>query len=275
MAERSRAAGQQRYDREGLYAWATQRFSDFTDQLKEEEFRTLSRLKLRDLLLDLSRKGYPSTTQDQLDEKLEEVLAGSKTVSTEQATTLKTWAKSDVDLEVNVEEISGADYDKARRILWDAYDRRYRPEMRQMERSLLLSMLDSAWKNHLHTMDHLRAGVRLRWVGQMDPKIEYKREGMKEFESMWQGVEDKVTDTVFRMEEAEGVQETVWQITSTIHEEAARLLPQEDPNQMATSSSGEKKSAPIRNRTERVGRNEKCPCGSGKKYKNCCLKVRK
>ena len=101
---------------------------------------------------------------------------------------------------------------QAQQVLWNAFDERYRPEMRQMERSLLLNQLDTAWKNHLYTMDHLRSGIGLRGYAQEDPKTVYKREGMKEFEAMWEGMEDKVTDAVFRMEETEAFQESLWAI---------------------------------------------------------------
>src|SRR5947208_15294596 len=97
--------------------------------------------------------------------------------------------------------------------------------MRGMERSLLLNQLDTSWKNHLYTMDHLRASIGLRGMGQMDPKIEYKKEGMQEFNSMWDGVNDKVTDSVFRMEEADDFQESaVWTISSTPHDAAPRPM---------------------------------------------------
>ncbi|NDH07589.1 preprotein translocase subunit SecA, partial [bacterium] len=175
-------------------------------------------------------------------------------------------------LKIRQELLVGATKEQARQVLWNAFDDRYRPEMRTMERGLLLAQLDSAWKNHLYTMDHLRSTVGLRGYAQEDPKTVYKREGMKEFESMWEGVEERVTEIVFRMEEAEEVQDTVWVIGSAIHESAPRLeAPAEQ--QVSTNQSGQEvKVETIRNRGERVGRNDPCPCGSGKKYKNCCMK---
>ena len=113
--------------------------------------------------------------------------------------------------------------EKARDVLWNAFDARYRPEMRRMERSLLLNQLDTAWKNHLYTMDHLRSGIGLVGYAQEDPKIKYKQEGMKEFKAMWEAMEDKVTDTVFRMEETEAFQESVWVIGATRHDAAPRV----------------------------------------------------
>ena len=73
--------------------------------------------------------------------------------------------------------------------------------MRELEKVLLLQILDTSWMEHLRAMDHLRSSVGLRGYAQVDPKVEYKREGMKTFEEMWSGVSDKVTDLVFRMEQ--------------------------------------------------------------------------
>src|SRR5438445_9585834 len=98
--------------------------------------------------------------------------------------------------------------------------------MRGMERGLLLGRLDSSWKNHLYTMDHLRSGIGLVGYAQVDPKTEYKRQGMKEFDAMWEGVQDKVTDTVFRMEEEESFQESVWSIGAAVHETAQGAIAQ-------------------------------------------------
>src|SRR5436190_2647652 len=96
--------------------------------------------------------------------------------------------------------------------------------MRRMERGLLLNQLDTSWKNHLYTMDHLRSVVGLRGYAQEDPKTVYKREGMKEFDDMWDGLQDKATDAVFRMEEEEGFQESLWAIGQAVHEQARPTL---------------------------------------------------
>jgi preprotein translocase subunit SecA len=93
---------------------------------------------------------------------------------------------------------------------------------------------------------------------------------MKEFASMWEGVEDKVTETIFRMEESEAFQETMWVISSAVHEAAPRATAEAAD---ANAGQAEKKvTEPIRNRGEKIGRNDPCPCGSGKKYKNCHMR---
>ena len=98
---------------------------------------------------------------------------------------------------------------------------KFRPEMRRMERALLLQILDSGWKEHLLTMDHLRSSVGLRGYAQVDPKVEYKREGMRLFEGMWHSVGNYVTDLIFKMEQLdEGFVGSTWVESAAIHEEA-------------------------------------------------------
>jgi preprotein translocase subunit SecA len=269
------APGGQRYNREGLYYWANQRFPQARERLTEEEFRTQSRARLHELLLDISRSTYPTTHEEDIDNKLDEVFEGSRRPSdAEDAKELAEWARHSLGLEVAEPALTGVTRETAQQVLWNAFDDRYRPEMRGVERSLLLSQLDSAWKNHLYTMDHLRSGIGLRGWGQEDPKTAYKQEGMKEFKVMWEGMEDKVTDTIFRMEETEAFAESVWTIGATIHEAAPRVTAQNaQQDGTSTNAGGEKKKAePIRNRGDKVGRNDPCPCGSGKKYKNCHMR---
>jgi preprotein translocase subunit SecA len=227
------------------------------------------------MLIDISRSTYPTVGQEAINDKLEEVFEGSnRPADAEDAKELADWSKTTLNIEVPESALAKATFEQAQQVLWNAYDERYRPEMRQMERSLLLNQLDSAWKNHLYTMDYLRSGIGLRGWGQEDPKTVYKQEGMKEFKTMWEGIEDKVTDTVFRMEETEAFQESLWTIGATIHESAPRAAAQAAQEAaMSTNAGGEvKKVETIRNRGEKVGRNDPCPCGSGKKYKNCHMR---
>ncbi len=175
MAERPAAPGQQKYDREGLYNWAKVRFPQAADELVEEDFRTLSKAKLQEKLLAVSRKSYPKLRQGDIDRQVEETFAHADRAEPEDARELAAWAKTHLDLDVKEERLAGVTQEEARDELWSAFDLRYRPEMRSMERSLLLHQLDTAWKNHLYAMDHLREGMRMMWVGQIDAKTEYKR----------------------------------------------------------------------------------------------------
>jgi preprotein translocase subunit SecA len=145
--------------------------------------------------------------------------------------------------------------------------------MRRMERALVLQILDEAWKNHLLIMDHLRSSVGLRGYAQVDPKVEYKREGMKTFEEMWDSVGQRVTDLVFKIEQLdEGFVGSTWSEAEAVHEEASvsDIAAQQEAAIEGTES--DRKPEPIRHKGPRVGRNDPCPCGSGKKFKQCCMK---
>jgi preprotein translocase subunit SecA len=261
-----------RYDRAGLYAWVRMRFAGPAESLSEEEFRTQPKSKLQEIVMDLSRRLMPATGQEAIDDKLAEAFEGTARSEAADAAELAEWFKTTYGIEVPAEKLTGVTEDAARQLLWNAFDDRYRPEMRGLERSLLLARIDDAWKKHLLTMDHLRSGIGLVGYAQVDPKTEYKREGMKAFDEMWSGVQDKITDAVFRMEEEEGFQEVVG---VAYHEAAPRLVaPSGDGQNGVTTNAAqsEKKPEPIRNTADRVGRNDPCPCGSGKKYKNCHMR---
>jgi preprotein translocase subunit SecA len=282
MADRPSAqqAGGQRYNREGLYYWAKDRFPGWvvkdrpapkTPSLAEEDFRTESRARLIEKLLEISKAAYPTIEQETIDEKLDEAFEGTKYAEAEDAKELADWARSALDVVVDPARLTGVTRSTARNILWNAYDDRYRPEMHGMERSLLLNQLDTSWKNHLYTMDHLRAGIGLAGYGGDDPKTMYKQEGMKEFGLMWEGIQDRVSEMIFRMEETEAFQESLWVIGEAVHARADRGF--EAPSTNGATGSEPKVVEPIRNRGEKIGRNDPCPCGSGKKYKNCHMRA--
>jgi preprotein translocase subunit SecA len=281
MSERPVAPGvAHRYDRGGLMRWCQQRFPNLGDALSEEDFRTLSRARLEEKLREVSKRAFAAVGQEQIDAKLEEAFRGTQAAEADDARELSEWAKNELELEFPPEALEGGSEDEARQALWNAYDAKFRPEMRRMERGLVLNQLDTTWKNHLYTMDHLRSVVGLRGYAQEDPKTVYKREGMKEFEAMWEGLQDKVTDTVFRMEEEEAFQESIWSIGAVTHEQAqsalvAGSMQAQQQEAIANSQQGERKVEPIRNRGTKVGRNDPCPCGSNKKYKNCCMRLLK
>jgi preprotein translocase subunit SecA len=143
----------------------------------------------------------------------------------------------------------------------------------------LLQFLDVGWKDHLYAMDHLKSGIGLRGYAQVDPKVEYKREGRKIFEAMWETVDRRVTDLIFRVEQADAsFVSSVWHVTNAEHQaldrstlEAGDTGIREQQRAAEQASKGDRKTEPIRRRSQKVGRNEPCPCGSGKKFKNCCM----
>ncbi|MDR2117890.1 MAG: SEC-C domain-containing protein [Planctomycetaceae bacterium] len=168
---------------------------------------------------------------------------------------------------------------------WDIYeleDRlcslvedRYNPEMRTMERSLVLQILDTVWKDHLLVMDHLRSGIGLRGYAHEDPKVVFKREGMQIFSEMWNTVYSRVTDLIFRMEQLDSdFVSSTWQEAEARHDEVqtnhtVSNFEKEQTETAENIQTSDKKKEPFRNREPQIGRNDPCPCGSGKKYKNC------
>jgi len=156
----------------------------------------------------------------------------------------------------------------------------YNPEMRGMERSLVLQILDTVWKEHLLVMDHLRSSIGLRGYAQIDPKVEFKREGMRLFTGLWNTVYSRVTDLIFHMEQLDqGFVKSTWQEAETRHDEAGSALSDfaKEQTEAGDNAGGDKKLEPIRNKGPKyqgpaVGKNDPCPCGSGKKYKACCGK---
>ena len=141
-------------------------------------------------------------------------------------------------------------------------------------RYVVLEELDRCWKEHLRNMDALRDGIGLRGYGQRDPKLEYKREGFLMFENLLIVIRQNIMRTLTRVHIRVQLPE--------VHEEEPRdimdpaELRHSDSLESAVLSSGSStadedgKQQPVRNTKKAIGRNDPCPCGSGKKYKKCC-----
>jgi len=134
------------------------------------------------------------------------------------------------------------------------------PVMDHLMKVLLLQAIDGQWKGHLLVIDHLKEGIGLRGYGQKDPKEEYKREAYSLFIDMMGRIRHEVLQKLFR------VQLVREDDVERLEAERRRSQPRLD---MIGSDGGAAKSVPIRTATK-VGRNDPCPCGSGKKYKRCC-----
>ena len=141
------------------------------------------------------------------------------------------------------------------------------PVMRQFESSLMLSMIDQHWREHLASLDHLRQGIGLRGYAQKNPKQEYKREAFELFSSMLDRIKHDVvrillTVQVRSPQDVEAVEEQAPSVSNvryqhTDYDEALAAEPEASP------------AIPFVRAGEKVGRNDPCPCGSGKKYKHC------
>ncbi len=166
--------------------------------------------------------------------------------------------------------------------------------MRQFERHVFLTVIDNLWKDHLYEMDHLKSGVQYRSFGQKNPLFEYQREGLHMFEDLRTMISKEVTSFIFRLERVEQRSAPAPQPSQTLHgnfsvftqaggqssqqsaapaQQAAPVQQQSynnAPQQQMTNRSGPQppRQPVVRNAFE-VGRNDPCPCGSGKKFKKC------
>ncbi len=147
----------------------------------------------------------------------------------------------------------------------------FRKELSDLERYVLIQIFDVAWKDHLYTMDHLKESIMLRAYAEKDPKIEYKHEGYKMFNQMLQGIANRVTDIIFKVRLQAGERaRNVWNVSRATHEQASGQFESAQRQRAAAMApQGEQKVKTIKHEEPRVGRNDLCPCGSGKKYKKC------
>ena len=127
---------------------------------------------------------------------------------------------------------------------------------RQIEKMVMLRVIDAQWKDHLLGMDHLKEGIGLRGYGQKDPLVEYKREGFDMFANMMTRIKSEVLEHLFRVQVAKGESPPMLQAT---HRPPMHLSRGEPEPRVQT----------VRREGIKVGRNELCPCGNGKKYKKC------
>jgi len=151
--------------------------------------------------------------------------------------------------------------------------------MSQLEKIILLQTIDRCWKEHLRDMDDLRQGINLRGYGGENPLVEYKKEAYQMFGALNYRIEKEVTNYLFKVKVSEEETESVFAASKMrfVHPEAWDFGRKESPvsaqmqdSQIATPQGKEKKLSPYRRTQPKIGRNEPCPCGSGKKYKKCC-----
>ncbi len=144
------------------------------------------------------------------------------------------------------------------------------------ERNVMLYSMDSHWREHLSALDYLRKGIHLRSYGQKDPKQEYKREAFELFAMLLNMIRQDVIQTIMLVriqsqEEIEALEEQLMQNVDNVQYQHAGALPDATPEALLSSEDQpeEAKQKPIVNAVPKVGRNEPCPCGSGKKFKQC------
>ncbi len=146
--------------------------------------------------------------------------------------------------------------------------------MRALERMVLLRVVDSKWMDHIDAMDQFRRGIGLRAFAQRDPINEYRMEGFDMFDAMVESIREETVYMLHHVRvESKVEQKEVTDIRANVDSEGRPVISTvARQRQMATNQPGGEKQAPVRTE-KKVGRNEPCPCGSGKKYKNCCGKA--
>jgi preprotein translocase subunit SecA len=145
----------------------------------------------------------------------------------------------------------------------DIYERKaaeFGPEtMRQLQKMIYLQSIDSLWKEHLLAMDHLKEGIGLRGYGQRNPLQEYQKEGYEMFMELIQQIKEETIEKLFRIQLARPAE----------IEQYERVRQQPLILSHGDGEEVEEKKKPVKRESKKVGRNDPCPCGSGKKYKKC------
>ncbi len=179
--------------------------------------------------------------------------------------------KADIESLNNRQALAGLITERA----WKSYNEKValvgEDGFANFEKIILLHTLDTLWKDHLLSMDHLKGGIGLRGYGQKNPLQEYKKEGFDLFVSMISTLKSDVAERLFKVQiKKEGGEEE-----KTALEAAPR--PRQKPRKLRygrgeenNAESESEKDQPVTRQGDKVGRNDPCPCGSGKKYKRCC-----
>ncbi len=204
------------------------------------------------------------------------------------------WANHAFPIGLRKEHVENKTAEEVRQIIFDKVTRAYEAKaanenpdaLKAIERLIVLNALDRLWQEHLYNMDQLRNGIGLRAYGQKDPLVEYKTEAFGMFEEMMDNVKNEIANNIFRSASSLAAFENFLRALP-IQFSAPELSSGSAFSQGATAARPptgtgqpqggdmveeaiEKTTTPVRRDVPKVGRNEPCPCGSGKKYKNCC-----
>jgi preprotein translocase subunit SecA len=256
------------YASEQLAVWVKAKFGTF---ISGDEIRSLTVEALRQRLVDISRQA-----NDNVDRHIDEAVA-----TLQESRMLSSWVSDRFVTQASADEFEGEPVEERRERIKELAHAFLRRELTELERTVLLQIYDVTWKDHLYAMDQLRDTIGLRGIAQRDPVIEYKREGSRLFEVFLKNLREKVTDVIFRMRIAsagdmrnvyEGQEELFdanesYGVGDSAAAKELQAAPQETPS---PEMEEHPPLDPIVNAGPKVGRNDPCPCGSGKKYKHCC-----
>ncbi len=234
--------------------------------------------------------------RDTLAELVETEVSAEKYFENWQLDGILSWLKQNLNVSLTEQDITSdrmtldvLSESVAEKVL-EAYEKREQEmtsgQMREIERRVLLNVVDELWRDHLHEMDLLKEGISFRAYGQKDPLIEYKKESFHLFQDLVANINKNVTRKVFTTyiiapEALRDFLEMANQdhsSTSAFEKAKASLIANRTRDNNAVPvpkepPTGEKRKITPRVVEEKVGRNDPCPCGSGKKYKKCCGKL--
>ncbi len=199
------------------------------------------------------------------------------------------WVNQAFPIGLRRDQVENKTSDEVRQLILDKVTRAYEAKaahedphtLKAIERLIVLNALDRLWQEHLYNMDQLRAGIGLRAYGQRDPLVEYKAEAFTMFDEMMSNVKNEIANNVFRSASSLAAFENFLRALPTSLSgpdlDAGAAFGGRPPQPGGPKSGGdvvdkaiEDATRPVKRDTPKVGRNEPCPCGSGKKYKNCC-----
>jgi preprotein translocase subunit SecA len=252
------------YGQQGTNVYAFEALADWANRkynagLTAEEIQNTKPRSLQRRLLELSQ----SYNDGKLEQELADKIAGLSIPE------LVSWTNERFQASLTENDLSGDGSDIKNRLMPLAKEF-LRAELSDLEKYVLIQVYDSTWKDHLYSMDHLKSSIWMRSWAEKDPKTEYKREGYRMFNEMLSTIEDRVTDIIFKVHLEAGTRaRSVWNVSATSHDEVGQFAMAEQQRAAAQAPQGETKVKQIKLETPKVGRNDPCPCGSGKKYKKC------
>ena len=171
---------------------------------------------------------------------------------------------------IHVDKVTEELKDKALKIYEEKEQQIGEKQMRELERIVVLKIVDNRWMDHIDNMDELKDGIGLRAYGQKDPVVQYRTEGSDMFEQMVYDIKSDVVKLLMNARKREDTvtrQESVQITNATLANSTIENVSRDNKTKKQAPSLGH---IPVVNQGPKVGRNDPCPCGSGKKYKNCC-----
>ncbi len=259
------------------------------DEVMDEQRKTIYAWRQRVLELENLREDLLRMIEDSILDSVDDYINPKLHSSEWDLDDLVNWYRQKFGIKVDINGDSGISREDVENLLiseaFKAYEGKEteigKEDLRKIEQILMLDKVDTKWKDHLYAMDHLKSGIGLRGYGQLDPKIEYKREALVMFESMMSSIREEVTDLIFKLRirpETVSHYKNVWNADNFVYQDSLNTLPEypvankeKRAEPAVANNQGDQKPEPIRVGAK-VGRNQPCPCGSGKKYKQCCGK---